>query len=114
MWPRARNSDPWTSHAAAQSVPTVFVRASQQAVLKVLRRYGPLHDQHIIHRVRAWGFKASNSGIRSRRSELVYLGLVRNSGRTVKLPSGRNSIIWEIVPNAFSLAEQFNEYGLGG
>ena len=113
MWPRARSSDPWTSHAAAHSVSNVFVRASQQAVLRVLRQQGPMHDQRIIHHVKASGFKASNSGIRSRRSELVFLGLVRNSGKTVRLSSGRNSIIWELVPNAINLADQFDEYGLG-
>src|SRR6516162_4283884 len=38
----ARRSDPHTSHDAADSVE--HIRRSQQDVLMVLRRFGPMHD----------------------------------------------------------------------
>lgn len=40
----------------------------------------------------------SGNTSRPRRGELVKLGLVRDSGRRGKTSSGRNAIIWEIVP----------------
>lgn len=41
------------------------------------------------------GVHQSSSGIRSRRSELCSLGLVKANGRT-KMPSGRFSTVWKV------------------
>ncbi len=80
----ARVSDPSTSKAQ----PAKKAVASQAAVLAVLRRFGAQHDKEIVARIhndwlpfgkRPW----SPSRIRSARAELVKLGRVRNSGRTV-------------------------------
>jgi hypothetical protein len=38
--------------------------------------------------------RASESGIRSRRAELVAQGLVVDTGGRVKLPSGRWATLW--------------------
>jgi hypothetical protein len=91
--PKARNTDPQTSHDAAESVKQVTT--TQQYVLRALRR--PRNDAELIEAYRAYKTapRASESGIRSRRAELVDAGLVRDSGRRVKTLSGRNSIVWE-------------------
>ena len=39
----------------------------------------------------------SASGIRTRRSELVHAGYVRDSGHRATLPTGRKAIVWEIT-----------------
>ena len=47
--------------------------------------------------VRAYGCgppMQSASGLRTRTKELVDIGLIRQSGRTVRLPSGRRGIVW--------------------
>jgi len=38
----------------------------------------------------------SDSGIRSRRSELVKLGLLVDSGESVRSDSGRHMVLWEL------------------
>lgn len=100
----ARNTDPSTSHAAAASV--TGIRDSQIAVLACLQTFGSHHgltdealamvysvgvDQH------EWP-EQSDSGLRTRRKELVTRGLVRDSGRRERLLSGRSAIVWEVVP----------------
>lgn len=92
---RARATDPQTSHEAAESVKEVT--ATQQYVLKALRR--PRNDTQLIEAYRAFKTAppASESGIRSRRAELVKRGLIEDSGNRVRLSSGRNSIVWKSV-----------------
>jgi hypothetical protein len=91
--PRARNTDPITSHLAAESVENITL--TQEYVLRALRR--PRNDSQLIEAYRSYKTapKASESGIRSRRAELVALGKVDDSGKRVKMPSGRSSIVWE-------------------
>ncbi len=95
--PIARATDPATSHQAAASVTKV--REKQQAVLNLLRIVGPSDDAAWIARYMATGLvRQSYSGLQTRRSELVKLGLVRDSGRRVRMESGRQAIVWECVP----------------
>ena len=91
--PRARTTDPKTSHDAAESVREIT--ATQEYVLKALRR--PRTDVELVKAYSAFkrAPRASESGIRSRRAELVRSGLVRDSDRRVKLESGRFAIVWE-------------------
>lgn len=89
---RARGTDPVTSHLAAESVDSVT--KTQEYVLRCLRV--PRNDVEIVNAYRAYKTapRASESGIRTRRSELVDRGLVIDTGRRVKLASGRYSIVW--------------------
>jgi hypothetical protein len=91
----ARREDPWTSWAAAGSVEEITRK--QRAVLAVLRFKGPLTDAELREAYR----KASNlpwqedSGLRTRRRELVDKGLVENTGVTRPLEkTGRQAIVW--------------------
>lgn len=99
----ARFTDPQTSHDAAASVKDIT--RTQKAVLKLLAAVGPLTDEDLIGYY-TWQTlvadpydfpKASESGIRSRRAELVTLGLVKDSGERAKLASGRHAIVWQVV-----------------
>jgi hypothetical protein len=90
----ARRSDPETSHAAAASVKNL---TELQALILSALKDRPCIDDVLIARINNSGLLASASGIRSRRSELVALGMVRDSGQRETLPSGRKSIVWEIA-----------------
>ena len=95
LTPQARTTDPQTSHLAAVSV--TGLTESRAAVLRVLREWSEgLTDQVLVeyYRLEETHPRQSESGIRSRRHELVVLGLVRDSGQRVKLLSGRSAIVW--------------------
>lgn len=95
MSAHARRTDPDTSHAAAASITEQQLTDRQRAVLQTLRRIGPAIDPQIA--ASYIGPAQAPSGIRSRRDELVKRGLARDTGRTVRLPSGRQAIVWEAV-----------------
>jgi hypothetical protein len=90
----ARTGDPSTSWDAARSVDRI--RESQSIVLSVLRTFGPATDSDVYRILTAgdYGRPWTPSGARSRRSELVAMGLVMDSGRRERLPTGRMSIVW--------------------
>ena len=92
---RARRTDPVTSHLAAESVDNVT--QTQAFILRCLKR--PRNDVELVNAYMAYKTapNASESGIRSRRAELVDRGLVIDTGRRVKLASGRYSIVWGLA-----------------
>lgn len=94
----ARRSDPETSKAAASSVRRI--RESQADVLTVIRNYGPLSDEELIQKYRGalalGAVRQSDSGIRTRRSELVALGVVVDSGLRGKTASNRQTVLWKV------------------
>lgn len=100
--PKARTLDPSTSHEAAASVSNVS--ATQKAILKLLA-IASMTDQDLIRAYNQISIgadsrifpRASESGIRSRRAELVELGLVQDSGSREKLASGRSAIVWTVA-----------------
>jgi hypothetical protein len=97
---RARTTDPETSHAAGRSLRNLTARRT--AVLNLLRTTGPMADHEIAAayiRAEAEGTvpHQSPSGLRTRRSELVDAGLLRDSGERTTTPSGRQAIIWESI-----------------
>jgi len=88
----ARTTDPATSHAAGR---TVKVNRGRAAVLAALREHGPMTDEQIWEHVK---LVCSRSGARTRRSELVDAGLVRDSKTRGTTNAGRATIIWEVTP----------------
>lgn len=98
--PFARTTDPETSHEAAASVKNLT--ATQDAILALFTSTSvALTDESLValyHRARSHGAPyASDSGIRSRRAELVRLGKLRDTGLKIKLASGRNAILWGVA-----------------
>ena len=89
---KARRGDPITSHLAAKSVDNIT--KTQEYVLRCLRR--PRADVELVTAYRSYKTApmASESGIRTRRAELVDRGLVVDTGRRVRLSSGRYAIVW--------------------
>ena len=91
-----RTTDPQTSHDAAK---TVRVTDGQMAVYAEFRMYGPMTDEQLIYALKVRSescpdAQLSDSGARSRRSELVKLGMLRDSGQRGVTASGRQTIIW--------------------
>lgn len=97
---KARKAHPATSHAAAASVKNIS--EVQKVILLHLRYFQDLTDEELIasyrrsEKVNERIPKASDSGLRSRRAELVRLGKVKDSGQRRKTASGRKSIVWEL------------------
>lgn len=97
----AHTNDPETSHQAAASITESTLRERQQAVLSLLRKYGPqtgteVDDAYFV----VYGKRTSYSGLKTRITELVRMGLVRDSGQRKLEQSGRNHIKWEAIPAA--------------
>ena len=100
----ARGGDPDTSWDAARSVSDI--RASQRAVYMVLATAGgraglidsELVDTYQQHAKAGRVAFQSSSGIRTRRSELVELGAVVDTGDRRRTASGRMSIVWRTAP----------------
>jgi len=92
---RARRTDPKTSHDAAESVKDVTL--TQSFILKILAKK-PRTDVELVELFGKYkkAPNASESGIRSRRAELVRQGLVRDTNIRDLLPSGRWAIVWGI------------------
>lgn len=100
--PGYRPTDPETSReasAAAQS--ELKLRMQQTLLLKLISDHGPLTHAAL------WSIVCdtpndtpppmSQSGMRTRCSELVDMGLVVDSGKRERLPSGRRAILWGVV-----------------
>lgn len=90
--PRARTTDRDTSHDAAASV--IKISEKKKFILKTLRR--PHTDESMIeaykrYKTAPW---SSESGLRSRRAELVADGLVVIVGET-KSRANRRTYIWQ-------------------
>lgn len=99
--PRTRITDPDTSHEAAESVRSVT--RTQYAILRLFDQYHFLTDEQLQLQYRrlvneGTAPRASESGIRSRRKELVDAGYVFDTGRRTKMESGRNAIVWSSYP----------------
>lgn len=94
--PVARRTDPQTSHDAARSVGQLTRK--QLHVLDILKTYGPMTDEELglAYRRAAREHKVepqSDSGIRTRRSELQKLALVEGVRITVN-STGRRVTVW--------------------
>ena len=97
----SRHDDPATSHAAAKSVGEIS--AKQWGVLRLFWLDRSSTDPEILlayhqaRRVNAVATpKQSESGLRTRRAELVAFGLVEDAG-TVKGDTGRRFTKWRLT-----------------
>lgn len=99
--PRARSGDPETSREAAASVkdPT----RTQQRILTLLNLYGAATDGELFRYWESWvkrGWEPiTEQGLRSRRSELVSIGLVQHQHKDgepqfAETRAGRRTRIW--------------------
>lgn len=95
--PKARSTDPATSHEAAPDplTPDGLRRMTdgQYLVLSKFRRHGPMSDESLVVRLAG---RLSPSGARTRRSELARLGALLPAGETVTA-SGRKTIVWKLA-----------------
>lgn len=101
LTPRARRTDPQTSHDAAASVD---LRGSHRAVLRLLDSYGPMTDEELVAKyvknmTQLALPRQSESGIRTRRKELTTMDppQVVDSGEKKALKSGRKAIVWRLA-----------------
>lgn len=86
MSAHARSTDPWTSWEAGRRVQ---ISEGQGLVLETFARFGPMTDEQLVSRV-----NLSPSGARTRRAELVALGLIEDTGRVSVGQTGRRMIVW--------------------
>lgn len=94
--PRARLTDPETSRKAANSISLGDLRESQRIILSTIGNFGPVTDEEIYYFVSGF-HQISVSGARTRRKELVDMGLVRDSGHRGTTKAGRATIKWEVA-----------------
>jgi hypothetical protein len=98
--PRARRTDRSTSHAAARSVRNQT--ATHARIIEVMERYGPATDEDIaayygnLAQLFDWP-PVSPSGLRSRRAELVALGVIVDTGEKGRTESGRACTVWDLA-----------------
>ena len=92
--PRARQTDPETSHEAAASIKLAAITVMKKGILEALE--SPRTDEELIEYFQRWGWAGSPSGIRTRRSELEKSGQVREVGKS-KTESGRRCGVFQVV-----------------
>ena len=99
----ARNSDPRTSHEAAESVKDLTEVQSRILSLFDRNSFGLTDEQLIEQYNLAFGryYPATDSSIRSRRSELVHKGKLMDTGHRGTTRAGRATTIWGIDGKLF-------------
>lgn len=88
--PLARNTDPATSHEAADSARDLASRHAMM-ILEALHKHGAMSPTAI---ARVLGLDRSQ--VFRRMSDLEKNGLAHPTGRTVKSPSNRNEREWTV------------------
>lgn len=96
--PRARTTDPVTSHVAADAI--AGVTDVQARIIQLLTNLGPMTDDELgvqyRHRVPLGWPETSPSGLRTRRRELVDAGLVHDTKTTRPTAGGNPATVWGI------------------
>ncbi len=93
LFAHARRSDPQTSKDAAASVRKITER--HKDILDMLKLLTALTDEDIFREFRRAEIKISESGARTRRKELVDMGLVEDSTERKLTKCGRKTIVWK-------------------
>lgn len=91
----ARNTDPVTSHEAADQVQP-SLNELQENVLLAMVDLGPATDEDLTEYCAKLLGERGESTYRSRRSWLTRHRLVKNSGRK-KIQDGTKRILWELT-----------------
>jgi predicted ArsR family transcriptional regulator len=74
----------------------IVVSQSQLTVYNTLRQIGPTTDQDLIYTLREEGHPISESGVRTRRDELVKMGLVREyTSVKARNAQGKTLKVWK-------------------
>lgn len=89
--PRARSTDPVTSHLAASTAKELQAR-HHRIILECLRQYGPLGKDGIAARTRLDGVQTCR-----RLTELSRVGQIKETGRTVPSTAGRQEREWVVA-----------------
>ena len=92
---RARNTDPATSHMAAESIKDV-AQAHYDLIINCLKRYGPMGKDTIAERTNIYG-RSDGNAVSRRLLEIEKLGLVEQTGKLVLSKSGRKEREWAYV-----------------
>lgn len=97
--PTARYSDPSESHKAARSVRSTG--PTHRRIMSLFKDKPQMTDSEIkyqwqVREVRDDWPPISDSGLRTRRRELVTAGLLRDSKRRLTTDGGRTTAVWEV------------------
>lgn len=101
--PRARRTDPQTSHDAARSIDRRSLSDVHRMIGRLLALHGPLTDESIaaLYAARALDDPkcrpVSPSGLRTRRRELVDAGLVEPTETVAYTAAGRRTTVWKLA-----------------
>lgn len=98
-WTRARATDPETSKAAA-SISEDELNLRHLSVLRCHKRYPKgMTDAELVASYRKYGYepKQSESGLRTRRAELVDKGLIETTSERRRVLGHRPAIVWKAV-----------------
>lgn len=98
-----RNTDPITSHLAAQRMVKKKV-SIREKVHELFRIEKSMTDYRLERLYCDVYEQRPYSSIHKRRKDLVDLGFVRDSGRTEVIPTGSTVIVWELVTNQERIA----------
>ena len=91
----ARNTDPATSHEAANLDRDLSDK--HRLVLQLLADHGPATDFDLSQLAARHGITILATSIGKRRHELTVIGYVTNSGRRRPTATGASAICWEIT-----------------
>lgn len=102
MIPKARISDPETSHEAAASLDPTKLSELMIAIIQITREAGKITDGDLISKYyeysQIFGWEVYEpQTIRSRRSDLVKAGKIEFSGEYGITRSGRRTRMWKIA-----------------
>ena len=85
------------AHMYLRKARSPFLTQQHLDILDLFDRFGDLSHYGVIHASKAAQVYRSPSGLRTRVSELVNLGLVKDSLKREATPSGRQATIWTLA-----------------
>ena len=89
-FPRVRKDDPETSHQAAESIKPV-ANKHYKIILECLEAHGALGKDGIAHHT-----NLDSNQVARRLNEMLKIGLIKLTGKTVKSNSGREEREWTV------------------